>query len=91
MYDFKIYLNPILAREGQIGPTKPKTLNFCHKYNQFFKRAPGQYLNLPKDLKNAKTKILVLHWFGNFLDHLQLVGKICPSVAIYVILKPWSG
>ena len=27
------YLNPIPAREGQICPTKPKTLNFGQKYN----------------------------------------------------------
>ena len=32
-------LNPILAREGQICPTKPKTLNFGQKYNQFVKMA----------------------------------------------------
>ena len=27
------YLNPILVREGQICPTKPKTLNFGQKYD----------------------------------------------------------
>ena len=35
-----VVFNPILAREGQICHSKPKTLNFSQKYNQFFKRAP---------------------------------------------------
>jgi hypothetical protein len=29
----KLYFNPILAREGQIYSTKPKTLHFGQKYN----------------------------------------------------------
>ena len=49
--------NPFLAREGQIWPTKPKTLNFGQKYNWFFKTALWQFLNLPKDSKNAKKNI----------------------------------
>ena len=31
------FINPILAREGQVCPTKPKTLNFGQKYNKFSK------------------------------------------------------
>ena len=29
--------NPILAREGQICPTKPKKLNYDQEYDTFFK------------------------------------------------------
>ena len=31
------YVNPILARKGQIGPTKPKSLNFDQQKNLFSK------------------------------------------------------
>ena len=31
--------NPILAKEGQICPTNPKTLNFGQKYNKNVKTA----------------------------------------------------
>ena len=80
-------INHILARERQICRTKPKILNFCQKY----KRASWQFLNWPKDSKNAKKKIFVLHWFQHIFDNLQLVGQICPSLAIYVIIKAWPG
>ena len=33
------WFNPILASEGQICPTKPKTLKCGQKYTKFFKTA----------------------------------------------------
>ena len=32
-----ISFNPILSREGQIRPTKPKKLNYDQKYDKFVK------------------------------------------------------
>ena len=34
-----------------------------------------------------RRKILGFDWFGQIFDDLLLVGKICPSMAIYVILE----
>ena len=85
MHNTTLSFNPILAREGQICPTKPKTWNFGQKYNTFVKTTMWQFLNLSKDSKNAKKKMLVLHWFGWIFENLQLVGQICPSLAINVI------
>ena len=62
--------NPIMTREGQICPTKPKTLKLSQEYNKFVKMSPWQFLNLPKDSKNVKKKILVLHWFEQIFDNL---------------------
>ena len=59
-----------MTREGQICPTKPKTLKLSQEYNKFVKMVLWQFLNLPKDSKNVKKKILVLHWFEQFFDNL---------------------
>ena len=31
------------------------------------------------------------YWFQQIFDDLLLVGPICPSLAIYVILEAWPG
>ena len=84
--DSYILLDPIMARGGQMCPTKPTNLNYGQKQYYFFKTAWWQFLNLPKDSKNAKQKrngfALVwtsFWWFTMGRANLPFPGHLCNS------------